>query len=577
MTTSDDSPSPSNTLSPPKDSDEASARIDPRRYLRLMLFLAAVFVHAVFWDLVLNRPVLRRLRRDPLLRWTGIARRFRDLAVTMGGVLIKLGQFLSTRVDLLPPEIIEELRGLQDAVAPASVDEIVAQIEEDFGQPLEKTFARFDRDPLGAASLAQVHGATLPDGREVVVKSLRPGIEVLVETDLKAISLAIRGLRLWGFVRRRVDLDRLADEFVLVTRRELDTAAEGGHAERFAENFKDDDGVRIPRVHWSATARRTLTLEDVGFLKLSDTAAIEEAGIDLVAVAAKLYDVYLRQIFVHSFVHADPHPGNLFVEPLPRVEDDPDADDTPTPFRLAFVDFGMVAEIPERLRASLREYVVALGTRDAHRLVRAYRDAGVLLPGADLRRLEEAHEALFDRFWGVRVGDLRDKALDEMQGLMLEYRDIIFDSPFQAQVDLVFVQRSVGILIGLVTSLDPGFDLWEATRPFAMQMIRESREQGFARLWAELETLASLPRRLERLARTAERGDLEVRTSLAPDSRRELRRLEGAVRRLGWLVLAAGLGVSGTVLWATESAPEIGLWTLGAAGFCGLWGLLRRA
>lgn len=546
-----------------------TARIDPHRYRRVMAFFFRVFLHAFFWDLLLLKGPLRLFRRPPLERWARITARFRGLAVEMGGVLIKLGQFLSTRVDLLPREITGELSGLQDEVAAAPFDEIVAQVEDDFGRPWGEVFAELDPVPLGAASLAQVHPATLHDGREVVVKVLRPGIDVLVETDLRALSIAIRGLRLWRFVRRRVDLDRLVKEFVSTTRRELDMQAEGRHAERFAEEFASDEGVIIPKVYWRQSGRRTLTLENVGFLKLGDIEAMEEAGVDLKAVAARLYDVYLRQVFVHNFVHADPHPGNLFVRPQEDGK-----------FQIAFVDFGMVAVIPERLREAMREYVIALGTRDAYRIVQAYQQAGMILPGADLKRLEEAHEAVFERFWGVQIGDLRDRALEEIGPLLSQYRDLILDYPFQAQVDLLFVQRAIEILIGLVTSLDPSFDLWNATRPFARRLAREGElfPQGewLPEIFAQAKTALALPARFDRVLTAAERGNLSVKSTLGPDSRKAARRLERAVGRLTGMAAAAGLLVAGSVLYSTEAAVEVGLVAMGLSGLVALITMLRR-
>lgn len=534
-----------------------------------MGFLFRVFLHAFFWDLLLLKGPLRLFRRPPLERWSRITVRFRTLAVEMGGVLIKLGQFLSTRVDLLPREITGELRGLQDEVAAAPFEEIVAQVEDDFGRPWSEVFAELAPEPLGAASLAQVHQAVLYDGREVVVKVLRPGIEVLVETDLRALSIAIRGLKLWRFVRRRVDLNRLVTEFVTTTRRELDMQAEGRHAERFAEGFAGDDGVLIPKVYWRQSARRTLTLENVGFIKLGDAEALEEAGVDLAAVAAKLYDVYLRQVFVHNFVHADPHPGNLFVRSLEGGK-----------FQIAFVDFGMVAVIPERLREAMREYVIALGTRDAYRIVQAYQQAGMILPGADLKRLEEAHEAVFERFWGVAIGDLRDRVLEEIGPLLSQYRDLILDYPFQAQVDLLFVQRAIEILIGLVTSLDPSFDLWNATRPFARRLAREGElfpeGEWLQELFAQLKTALALPARFDRVLTAAERGNLSVKSTLGPDLRKAARRLERAVGRLTGMVAAAGLLVAGSVLYATEAAVRVGLAAMGLSAVIALAAMLRR-
>ena len=168
----------------------APTAIDRRRYRQVRRFFAGMFVHVFWHDFVLRQPGLGWLRSDPLERWTRIAQKYRALAVELGGVLIKLGQFLSTRVDILPLEVVRELSGLHDEVPAAPVEAVIAQIEDDFGRPLAEIFPTFDRRPLGAASLAQVHAAQLVDGTEVVVKVLRPGIDVLVETDLKAIGQA---------------------------------------------------------------------------------------------------------------------------------------------------------------------------------------------------------------------------------------------------------------------------------------------------------------------------------------------------------------------------------------------------
>lgn len=543
---------------------QAKEKIDWRRYRKVRAFFFRAFIHAFWWDFLLLKQPLRRFRKPPLERWLKLTQGFRDLALEMGGILIKLAQFMSTRLDLLPREITQELRGLQDSVAPVSLDKVVRQIEEDFGRPSNEVFARFEDEPIGAASIAQVYRAELfptpgeERGREVVVKVLRPGIDVLVETDLRAISMAIRGLRLWSFIRRRVDLDRLVHEFVTTTRRELDMGAEGRHAERFAENFADDDGVLIPRIFWQQSAQRTLTLENVGFIKFGDFDVLAEAGIDRSEVAAKLYDTYLRQLFVHNFLHADPHPGNLFIRPIgEKVEGKTRA------FQIAFVDFGMVASIPERLRASLREYVIALGTRDAYRLVKAYQQAGVLLPGADINRITEAHEIIFDRIYGVKIGELRDRAMDELGPLLSEYRDLLLDTPMQAQVDLVFVQRAVEILIGMVTFLDPKFDLWEAMQPFTRRLIREgqgSPKDGWGQeLLTQARTAFALPARFDRFLQTAERGNLDVRTNLGPDARRAVLRLERAIGRLTLVVLGSALGLASTIIYVVDDAPNVAL------------------
>ncbi|HXU45169.1 MAG TPA: AarF/UbiB family protein [Thermoanaerobaculia bacterium] len=562
-------PAPLAPVSPP-----SRAPRDPRRYRKLRRFVLRTFLHAFWWDVVLALPGLGRLRRPARERWRRIAHRYRSLAAEMGGVLIKIGQFLSTRVDLLPAEIVAELAGLQDEVPPAPFPAIERAIAEEFGA--RSPFAEVSPVVLGAASLAQVHPARLLDGREVVVKVLRPGIDVLVETDLSALSLAVRLLSVSRKIRRRVDLPRLAQEIATTTLAELDLEAEAGNAERFAELFADEPGISVPRIHREASGRRVLTAENVAAWKINDVPGLVAAGIDPRAVARRLYRAYMRQIFEFWFVHADPHPGNLFVQPL---------DETPAarnpegvesgdgrPFRIVFVDFGMMATIPGHLREALREYAIALGTRDAARMVQAYVAAGVLLPDADLDRLEEVHAELFARFWGVAVGKMRDVALAEARYFLRKYRDLLYEMPFQIQVDLLFVSRAIGLLAGLTTSLDPDFDPWAATLPFAERLAKAELARDFGeRLadgWDQLRAAAGLPRRLDALLARAERGALKVRMEPGREARRSVQRLERALAKLAWAVLSGAFAVAGAILAAAGSP-----WAWVAAGLAGAFAL----
>ncbi len=559
-------------------------KIDASRYRKVRWFFARAFAHVIFWDIILNRPILRWFRTPPLPRWQKIARRYRALAVEMGGVLIKLGQFLSIRVDVLPPEVTRELAGLQDEIPPEPLERVLAQVAEDFGCPVAEVFDEFEPEPLGAASLAQVHIARLPSGERVVVKVLRPGIDVLVETDLAAIALALRWLKLYRRVSDRVDLDWLAKEFTAITRGELDFEAEAEHAEHFARDFANDPGVVVPKVYHDYCRPRTLTLENVSFIKIGDLAAIEAAGISRADVAKKFYGIYMEQIFVTNFVHADPHPGNVFVRPL-RHPDEPEGtvfrpgDVAPNrpgrPFQVVFVDFGMVAVIPDRLRAALREYAIGVGTRDAHRVVKAYSDAGVLLPSADIKRLEEATADMFGRVWGVKMGQIKDLAETEMRYFVSEYRDIVYEMPFQFPADMLFVMRSIGILSGMATNLDPNFDPWAQTIPFAERLAQEELRQNWRGWLQEAINLAQLglrlPGQLDKLLIDATRGSLTLQTSLAPDARKSVQRLERSVNRLTWMVAAAALLVSGANLQASGSS--FGGWLMAAALVVGAWGV----
>jgi len=533
--------------------------LDRARYRRVRRFFLGVLAHFLWWDVVLALPLLRVVRRPALARWCRIAGRFRELAVELGGVLIKLGQFLSIRFDILPPEVIAELAGLQDEVAPVAFERITARVASEFGRPVAEVFRHISPDPLGSASLAQAHRAVSTDGRHMVLKILRPGIEQVVETDLRAIGQAFRWLKLYRPVRRRVDLDWLLDEFSRVTRTELDMLAEARHAERLAADLADEPDVHIPEIYRDFCRPRILASEDVSAIRISDVPALEAAGISPAEVARTLHRVYMRQVFETHFVHVDPHPGNLFVKPLDAAEgsdrNGPRWKGEGRPFVIAFVDFGMVAEIPRRLRQALREYAIGIARRDARMIVAAYQHAGALLEGADLRMLEETHEALFERFWGIRVGQLRDVALSEARFFLDEYRDVILEAPFQFQADMLFVVRAVGMLAGLATRLDPEFDPWAGTIPFAERFARQELGRRSDRFLKQLETLArllgSLPDRLDRMLAAADRGGLPVQAALDPTARRLLRRLERAIARLSWTVLGCTLLLAAVICYTT--------------------------
>ncbi|MEM6456330.1 MAG: AarF/UbiB family protein, partial [Acidobacteriota bacterium] len=532
-----------------RDGSDAVPRVDRRRYRRLVRFFFGVFVNVLIGDVLLQRPALRLLRPDPLPRWRRLARRYRLLAAREGGVLIKLGQYLSTRVDVLPRAVTDELAGLQDTVPPAPHAVILAGVEADLGRPAEALFTRFDRTPLGAASLAQVHGARLRDGRSVVIKALRPNIETLVDTDLRAITRALGWLRAWRAVRSRVDLDRLIESFEGTLRAELDLRQEGRNAERFAENFADDPQIRAPAIVWSHVGRRTLAQENVAFIKLGDLAALDAADIDRPALAQRLYASILRQVVEHGFVHADPHPGNLFVRP---------ADDD-LPEQLIFVDFGMVAEIPDSRRAFVRALLSAVGRRDSAGTVRALVDAGILRPGADVPALVEAVETLYERFWSVGLGRLNDAVQDAAEELWRAFGQLLATTPVQAPVDLVFAGRALELLSGLATQLDPEFKPGPAVMRAAARLVAdEAAARGPAEIGREAlaaaRDLADLPFAASRVLRRLDGDRLTVRTSLTPDGRRRWDNLERALERLAGAVITAALLVAGALLW-----PELPL------------------
>jgi predicted unusual protein kinase regulating ubiquinone biosynthesis (AarF/ABC1/UbiB family) len=553
------------------------------RYRRIILFCARILISHIYWDLLLPRLGFgERSRRTRPKRMQRSARAFRGLAVQMGGVLIKVGQFLSSRVDVLPPEVTEELKGLQDEVPAAPFADIRAVIEREFDAPLATRFAYLDEKPLAAASLGQVHLARLKSNgtpptaatawqADVVVKVLRPNIEQIIEVDLQALQTVGGWLSHYGPIRKHADVPALLNEFTRILFEEIDYLAEGRNAETFAANFQGFHGVRVPRVVWSHSTRRVLTLENVLAIKITDYDAIVAAGISRAAVASRLLETYLKQIFEDSFFHADPHPGNLFIHPLGRKSPDGALE-----WELTFVDFGMVGNVPDNLRLGLRELLIGVGTRDSDRVVHAYEMMDMLLPDADLELIKRAEAKVFDRYWGKNMNELTSISYTEIRELTDEFRELVYDMPFQVPQNVIFLARCVGILAGMCTGLDPQFNVWAHLAPYAQKLMAEEMTGGWEFWLGEAaktaRILASLPRRVDEALLKLERGEVSVRT---PETARQTQRLERAMRRLSVSVVFAALLLGGVQLVMGAQVYAGGV-LLGGAAIALVWLLFSR-
>lgn len=527
------------------------------RYRRITRFAARYLVQAWWFELFLPRFGLGWISaRGRTRRLERIAQRFHVLAVDLGGLMIKVGQFMSSRLDVLPPSITKQLEGLQDEVPAVPFAQMRARAEQELGMPLERAFASVDERPLAAASLGQAHRAVLTEDlaaetglSAVVLKIQRPGIDRIVDVDLRALRKVGVWLSKVALVRDRVDMPSLVEEFAVTSLEEIDYLHEAANSERFAADFGGEGGVAVPEVVWERTTRRVLTLQDVTAIKINDVDALRAAGIDPAEVAARFAQVMFDQLFDDGFFHADPHPGNVFVTPLPGTTDA----GTPA-WRFTFIDFGMMGEVPPSLRRGLRRVLIAAASRDGKGLVDGIRDVGVLLPSADTIQLERAMTQLFSRFGGMGFAELQEVDPREFRAFAIEFGDVVRSLPFQLPENFLLIVRAMSLTSGMCSALDPAFNIWDAVEPYAQRLIREesgNTAQAFVReVGAVAAVTARLPRRADNLISRFEDGSVSVQT---PRIERRMRDLERMVRRVVSSVLFTGLLIGG-VLMQSEQA-----------------------
>jgi len=535
--------------------DTGNMRARSRRILR---FAARYLVQTWWYELFLPRVGLARVSaRNRSARLQRIAQRFHVLAVDLGGLMIKVGQFMSSRLDVLPPEITKELEGLQDEVPPVPFAQIRALAEAELGVTLECAFSFIDPVPLAAASLGQVHRARLSEAdaletglRDVVVKIQRPDISTIVDVDLSALRRVAGWLSHVRLVSDRVDMPALVEEFGLTSLEEIDYLHEAENGERFGKDFADDARVSVPDVVWERSTRRVLTQQDVTAIKINDIEALTAAGIDPADVATDFAAVMFDQLFLYGYFHADPHPGNIFVTPLSG--DGLQADGNRN-WKFTFIDFGMMGEVPDALRRGLRKLFIAAASRDGKGMVDGIREVGVLLPSADTAELERAMTKLFERFGGMGFAELQDVDPREFRAFAIEFADVVRTLPFQLPENFLLIVRAMSLTSGMCSSLDPAFNIWNAVEPYSAQLIRAEGGNFATAIGKQALSVAGiltrLPQRLDNLTTRIEEGKVAVQ---APRVERRLISIERTGRQIISAILFAALLIGGILLRADD-------------------------
>jgi ubiquinone biosynthesis protein len=485
----------------------------------------------------------------------------------LGPTFIKLGQILSTRGDLLPQEYLDELALLQDSVAPIPEAEVRAVLAQELSRPLAEAFATFDMVPLASASIGQAHAATLPDGTEVVVKLRRPHVVEQMETDLQILlDLALRASRHWEMARY-YDLLTVAQEFAQTLRNELDYLHEAQNIERIADNFADESDIHIPRVFWETTTSRMLTLERIYGIKFTDTQAIEAQRLDRSEIAHRAARLLLTMILDHGFFHADPHPGNVLIEPGGRI---------------GLIDFGMAGEVDGAMRDLLLQLMISLARQDASRLADAVLDIGMTRTSVERNALRRDLQRLLLRYGNRALQDVKfGVMLADMLAVLRQHR-------LRLPPDLALLVKTLAMGEGLAARLDPTFNLMDVYLPLIEDLMRRQfdlgrwvRKVAFTALDAAQMGL-EVPQQLRRVLSDIERGGFEV--SLQPASYTPLlTRLESLVNRLILALFAVGLLLAAAILagaarvsgrWDSVTILFILVSLLFTAGF-GAWILLH--
>ena len=431
-----------------------SRRLGMLRFFRVIKLFVDIFwaFYSLKFKRIWHNASWVEVKRQELYKTQ--ARYFRDTAVQMGGLLIKLGQFFSTRVDILPRISIDELAGLQDEVPAVEFAEIKEVIETEFARPIERVFAQFDCDALASASLGQVHRGHLSDGSTVAIKVQRPGIDELVAVDLRAIYQVIKLIKIftnWGQV---IDFDAIFVEFKETLQAELDYIQEGHNAETIAKNSQDDPDIIIPGIYWDFTTRRVLTMEYLEGIKVTDHKLLLQSGINRQAIAAKLLQTYVKQMLIDGFYHADPHPGNLFVTPEGK---------------LIMVDFGMTGSITPDLRETLVEMVFSLVNRDYAQVTEYLKELGFIRYDYDNQALNRAISIFLEEL----VGSGQDLSSLDLQALLRDLETLFYEQPFQVPANFTFLGRALGTLYGICVGLDPGISFIDVAKPYVKQIAPE--------------------------------------------------------------------------------------------------------
>jgi ubiquinone biosynthesis protein len=514
--------------------------------------------------------LLERRRTPPDETPADRGRRLREMLDELGPTFVKFGQLLSTRPDIVPPDVVAELRKLQDDVSPVPVDQIEAVVRAELGLTVEQAFVRFDEQPIAAASIGQVHRATLPTGDEVIVKVQRPLAPRQIESDLGLMRSAAR------FVRDRIkaldfiDPEELVDEFARSIRQELDYLHEARNAETFRRNFGGSEMVVIPRVWWRYTTQHVLTLEYLDGVQIGDANVAARPPGDRRALAYRMTDAWMTMIFRHGFFHGDPHPANILV-----LSGD----------RIGLVDFGLAGALSDEDMSRLTRLFIDAATENVAALPRRLADLGVQYPKDREPQLRAAIEELYYRYYGARLSDI-----DPIE-IIREGLSLIYSFNLRLPTRFVILDKAIATLGSVGVELYPDFNVFEVAKPYARGLMAErfSPRRMSLRAQREARELAriarDLPYQVHDVLDELRDGELKVKISnpgiddLGTHIDVSVNRIAVALVILGGLIGSALIGVlakSGPHVIGLHLLSVVGFVISGVFGVWLLWGIFKH-
>ncbi|WP_052380453.1 ABC1 kinase family protein [Paenibacillus camerounensis] len=430
--------------------------------LRFRRTMRMIFKFAwAFWWLGKQKYFIprRRLEAKTKAVYRKQATYFTKTAMDMGGLIIKLGQHVSAQADILPKEILDELSKLQDSVDPVDFSEIKLKVEHELSAPVNEIFAEFNTTPIAAASLGQVHRATLRTGEHVAVKVMRPGVEDIIEIDSKSIQIAVRLMKRQTRIAAFMDLDAVYDEFYDTVMDELDYQKEGRNAEEFQQQFIHRDDIVVPDIHWSYTTSKVLTMQFLEGVKINNFAQLDAWGVDRTQLAKSLMEILTEQILINGFFHADPHPGNVLVQPGGTI---------------ALIDYGMVGRIAGDMKKQMIALLMAVYLKDAHGAINAMNRLRFLRRNTDLEVLSRNLTLLFEQV----NGDTFDLSFVTSGDNAEDLRDFLYSQPFQLPANTTFLGKAIITVYGLCLGLDPELDLIGTAKPYVEKVVRNDLRGG---------------------------------------------------------------------------------------------------